>query len=895
MAVEVFKIEDLSFTYPGRDKEALSGVNLTVNRGEFVTLCGFSGCGKTTLLRLLKPAISPHGKKSGNIYYDGLPLSDCGERRLAQEIGFVMQNPDNQTVTDKVWHEMAFGLESLGYDNEQIRQRVAETASFFGLQGVFHQSVSTLSGGQKQLLALASVMVMQPSVLILDEPTSNLCPISAHEFMSALERINKETGTTVIISEHRLEEAFPMSDRVIVMDEGKIIADEKPSGVAGAIRGHGMCAALPAPLRISCAVEDGVESRPYTVRDGKVWLEKYAESHTLRPELIKESKKDFTGRRTVVELENVYFRYEKELPDVIRGMSAQIYEGEIYSVVGGNGTGKTTALSIMSGLLRPYRGKVRIDGEDIERADSIYGKVLGVLPQDPQTLFARKTVRLDLLEMLSDEKITDRAKEKMINEVSELCMIDELLDAHPYDLSGGEQQRAAMAKVLLRRPKILMLDEPTKFMDARYKQIFAAILKKLSEKGITVVMVSHDVEFCAENADRCAFFFDGRITSCSSARDVFSSKSYYTTFASRMARSVLPRAVTTSDVILGCGKEPPESSLPLLPDDFFDSADSGGESPQKGEKKAKKIAGRTVGGIVFSLIFAAISVLRYFGAEILNIKIADGADIGLLQILSVIFAIFAVICFFPQSKETEFVTASRPGGVLSRRTLLSLVLLLIAVPLTILFGMYFLYDRKYYFISLLIILETMIPFFAAFERRRPKAREIVVISVLCAIAVMGRTAFFMLPHFKPVLAIIIISGVTLGAETGFLIGAVTGFVSNFVFGQGPWTPWQMFAFGIVGFIAGLLSAAGIIGKSRTSLCIFGALSALIIYGGIMNPVTVLLSQNEPTLSMVLASYVTGIPFDLVHAISTAFFLWFAAEPMAEKIERIKVKYGLWES
>ena len=226
--MESYQIENLSFTYPERESKALEDICLTVNQGEFITLCGKSGCGKTTLLRLLKTAVAPHGILKGSIYFNGRIISQINSKEQAAEIGFVMQSCDNQIVTDKVWHELAFGLESLGYSTPEIRTRVSEMASFFGIQTWFHKKVTELSGGQKQLLNLASVMVMQPSVLILDEPTSQLDPIAAQEFLKTLEKINRELGTTVILTEHRLEDAFPISDRVVVMDNGKIIADGTP-------------------------------------------------------------------------------------------------------------------------------------------------------------------------------------------------------------------------------------------------------------------------------------------------------------------------------------------------------------------------------------------------------------------------------------------------------------------------------------------------------------------------------------------------------------------------------------------------------------------------------------------------------------------------------------------
>ena len=315
--MESYRVENLSFVYPKRENKALDNISFTVNTGEFITICGKSGCGKTTLLRLLKTSLSPHGKLSGKICFNGKNLSEINSKEQAAKIGFVMQACDNQIVTDKVWHELAFGLESLGYSTPEIRTRVSEMASFFGIQTWFHKKVTELSGGQKQLLNLASVMVLEPSVLILDEPTSQLDPIASQEFLGTLEKINRELGITVILSEHRLEGAFPISDRVIVMDSGKIIADAKPQKVGEILKkqNHDMYAALPVPMRVYGAIEGDFEY-PITVRDGRAWLEEYSKTHTLNSDLIPKPATN-TNEKVVIEVKDVFFRYENDLPDVI--------------------------------------------------------------------------------------------------------------------------------------------------------------------------------------------------------------------------------------------------------------------------------------------------------------------------------------------------------------------------------------------------------------------------------------------------------------------------------------------------------------------------------------------------------------------------------------------------
>ena len=441
-------------------------------------------------------------------------------------------------------------------------------------------------------------------------------------------------------------------------------------------------------------------------------------------------------------------------------------------------------------------------------------------------------------------------------------------------------------------PNILLLDEPTKGLDAHFKQIFADIISDLKSKGVTVVVVSHDIEFCAEYADRCAMFFDGNITSVGEPREFFAGKNFYTTSANRMARTILPKAVLADDIILACGGKvqtkthikTPEITLPDI------------NKTEKQKTKHKKMRPlRIVFGSIFALMFVLTCISQLTDTDIFHLPFVANLDAGILQLISIAEIAGAFICFFPQRKfGIDFVQMPLSRRKLTKRTAAAVLLILLAIPLTIYIGVFYLQDRKYYFISLLIILETMIPFCMVFETRRPQARELVIISVLCAIAVAGRAAFFMIPQFKPVVALVIIAGVCFGGETGFLVGAVTGFVSNFFFGQGPWTPWQMFAFGIIGFIAGILFQKGLLRKTKASLCIFGAFATFIIYGGIMNPSTVIMSQDKLNFTMINAAYISGIPFDLVHAASTAFFLWFISEPMIDKLDRIKVKYGLIE-
>ena len=874
--MELFTIRDLTFSYPEQPQPALRSLSLTVEQGEFLVICGPSGCGKSTLLRQLKTVLAPHGHRTGELLLEGRPLDSLSQREQAERIGFVQQSPENQLVTDKVWHELAFGLESLGYDTPTIRRRVAEMASFFGIQNWFHKNVAELSGGQKQLLNLAAVMALQPSVLILDEPTSQLDPIAASDFLATLSRINRELGTTVILTEHRLEEAFGFASRVAVLEKGALFCTGTPAEVGAALKsaGSAMFLAMPAAMRIWSAVDSGAPC-PVSVRDGRRWLLDYAAAHPLKA-LPEEGTPPET--EALISARELWFKYDQDRPDVVKGLSLEVRRGQLLALLGGNGTGKTTSLKLLAGLKKPWRGELEVRG------------TVGMLPQDPQTLFVRPTVREDLLEVLPRAERKDAALERVVS----LCRLTEPLDRHPYDLSGGEQQRAALAKLLLRDPDILLLDEPTKGLDAEFKQSFGQILQTLQRSGVAILMVSHDIEFCAKYADRCALFFDGNIVTEGTTRAFFSGISFYTTAANRMARELLPRAVTPEDVIVACGGKTPDT--PALPEYRRLPPAPEREAAATRSLPVWRKALAAVSGIAsLALIVQAIRVTdlsKLIGAEGMTALAGD----QLLRYAALAAALLVFALSVGQKAERPGTPVQTPVEKrrLRKRTAAATVLILLLIPLTLFVGVHFLEGRKYYFISLLILLECMLPFFLIFEGRRPQARELVLIAVLVAMNVAGRAAFFMLPEFKPVVAMTILAGVAFGGETGFLVGAMTMLVSNMLFSQGPWTPWQMFAMGIVGWLAGVLYRKGVLRRSRLSLCVFGVLCSTVIYGGIMNPAAALMWAGKLNWPTVLSYYITGIPVDLVRAAATAAFLLLGAEPMLEKLDRIKTKYGLAE-
>lgn len=558
--MEKIEFRNLSFRYPNCETKALNKITLEIEPSDFVVVCGKSGCGKSTLLRHIKKNLVPYGEFDGEVFYNGVEISDLEDRVSVSEIGFVQQNPDNQIVTDMVWHELAFGLESLGCSNKIIRRRVAEMASFFGIQTWFRKSIFELSGGQKQLLNLASIMAMQPKVIVLDEPTSQLDPIAATEFLETLSKINRELGTTIIISEHRLEEVFPIANKVIVMDNGEVIAYDTTSKIGEFLSNerekHSMFLALPAPMKVYTEL-NGKGECPVTVRDGRIWLNNLLKNK-IKVNSLEENQEYVVKAKdnVVIELSDVWFRYKKNGQDIVRDLSLKVKKGEILSIVGGNGVGKSTALKIIMGINKPYRGKIFINNKEINNYSKkeLFNQNIGVLPQNPQAIFTEITVEEELYEMLVYSTMKDKEKEVKVCEILSILQLEHLKKSNPYDLSGGEQQRLALGKILLLEPKILLLDEPTKGLDPFFKIILADILKDLKSKGVTILMVTHDLEFCAEHADTCAMFFDGNIVTQDNPRAFFGGNSFYTTIANRMSRHIFYNAITYKDVVKLCEK-----------------------------------------------------------------------------------------------------------------------------------------------------------------------------------------------------------------------------------------------------------------------------------------------------------------------------------------------------
>lgn len=484
----VFKTENLTFSYPKSDKKAVDNINIEIEKGELVLLMGESGSGKSTLLRLLKTELSPFGKITGNI------LSNC------KSVAFVQQNPDTSFVSETVRGELAFSLENRNMTDSEIAVRIGEISSFFNINDILDCRLSCLSGGEKAIVSIASAMIDDADVLILDEPFAQLDPKAVLSVSSMLKRINTELGVTVIMASHSSAEVIDFCDRLIVLKGGMCICN---TSVREAVKDNSLLDFFPAFTGL-------FDERPLTVKEAIPLSEKFRE----KP-LTSESETEPT-----VVLKNITFAYGKKEPDILSRLSYTAYKGKINSVIGSNGSGKTTLLKVIGGIKKAYSGKVKATGK------------VCYMPQNVRCLFTKDTV---------GEEISPATAEKL--------GIADCINQHPFDLSGGQAQKLAFGILLEQNADVFLLDEPSKAFDAQSKKSLAEILKGLCSQGKTVIMVSHDIEFVGEVSDYVSFLSDGIISSAGGRREVLSSLKFYTTQIRRITAWNLDFAVSAEDLI----------------------------------------------------------------------------------------------------------------------------------------------------------------------------------------------------------------------------------------------------------------------------------------------------------------------------------------------------------
>lgn len=807
---------------------------LDIHLGELLLVCGISGSGKTTLLNSLK-------------------------EKYGLRAGFVSQDVDENIVTDKVWHELAFGLENMGCSQEYIRRKTAEMTSFFGLSDIYRKRTTELSGGQKQLVLLASVMAAEPDILLLDEPTAQLDPISAEKLLAAVGKIHRELGTTIVIAEHRFSELLGMADRMAVCEDMHISFEGSIQETCEKLfkDKNRLSASLPAYVRMYYELggeEFFAEPLPLDIAQGRrlirkketecrEWFEKQLTGKETEEKLSgketeeklsgreikeklsgRETEEKLSGRKTeekllgreteepAVKLKNISLSYDRQ--EVLRDLSLSLEKGKITALLGANGAGKSSILQIIAGINEEYAGKVCLS----------CGKI-SYLPQNPRTLFLKESIGEEMEYANKRNKNPKTGQE--LEEIYEKCGINDILSRHPYDVSGGEIQRAAIAKSLIADPDMLLLDEPTKGMETAFRSEFGALLSELVSEGKTIVIASHDLDFALLFADECALVFDGEISVKARAREFFEGNTFYTGELMRLFGEKRGSRVA--------------NNRPKGP--------SGGFSENPEKTITKELPGGLAGN----------------PKKITTKELPD------------------VFLENPENPENNTSTISS----FRLPIILTLICVLIAMPLTVFVGSVYLDNRKYFFISLLVMVELMIPAYAFYEAKKPKAIEIVVLATLTALTVTGRVMFYMLPTIKPVIALVMLSGLAFGPLSGMMVGASSMLLSNIFFRQGPWTPWQMFTFALIGLLSGFMGRNEKIKNNLPLVCAAGVFMTLVIFGGIMNPASVIMYEPDFNGNMILTAYATGFPYDLISAAFTAVFLFVGTKPMLKKCERVK--------
>ena len=772
-----------------------------VAEGALCVVVGPTGCGKTTLLRALKPELARAGSHTGTIEVlghtlvrDGRVTGELSPERSAREIGFVAQDPAAQIVCDTVWHELAFGLENIGTPAPEMRRRIAEVAHFFGIEALMHATCEELSGGQQQLVNLAAVLALRPRLIVLDEPTAQLDPHARRQFLYLLGRVRRELGITVMLSTHAPEETETLATQTLTMGTLSPLARREDAE------------RLLEPRRRTC-------------------------EHAL------------AAAATVVTAHDLHVRYRREDPWVLRGVNLAVRRGTIHLIVGGNGCGKSTLLAALAGVRAPQRGSV----------DNALAGRQALLPQDPKALFVCDTVAEELAEWrarcgyAADEERTLVARLGLTG----------LEGASPLDLSGGQQQKLALAKLLLTKPELLFLDEPTKGLDPTSAAECAEMLHELADAGCTIVGVTHDLDFACAVADEVSMLFDGEIACTEPARAFFAHNLIYRPHdASRFFGALLER---------------------------MDEGRAGGSEPTGAAVAAGACTATDVGTVTSADAGAGTNT----GA---------GARTDATS----------CVCRASRTDETTATASSdgprktaphRARGVVEAVALAAVPAML---AITTLAGV-----RQTAILSFAVVIAALGILFASFEASGARLRELMPTVVLAALAAAGRIVFAAVPSMKPVSAIAIIAGVMLGRRSGFMVGALAALASNFFFGQGPWTPWQMYAWGLVGWGAGALAQTGVFGvRPRAAdspsarrrvvgtacLLAYGFVSS-VAYGWILNAWTVLGFLHAHTTFQVLAVYAASLPFDIAHGVATVGFLLALWAPWQRKLARVLRPYA----
>lgn len=546
----IFKVENLTYYYPGTEEPALRGINLEIMDGEFILIAGGSGSGKSTLARVLAGLIPDFygGRIGGKVFFAGKEIKTMDRRKLAREVGMVFQDPEKQIVQTSVEAEIAFGLENLGLPGKEMARRVAEMCSFLNLSPFKDAFTANLSGGQKQKLALASVLAMQPRVLVLDEPTSQLDPVSAEEILNLIKRLNEEMGFTVILVEQRMERCFHLADRVLLIEEGEIVC----AGDAREVARQAVQRDWPfvPPVARFFAIFN-TPWIPVTVKEGREFLRAHLNPKNIKAKPAVPCPQKFSTvkdreKNNAISLKNVWFTYP-DGREALKDINLDIKEGDFTAVLGENGAGKSTLLKLVAGLLKPGRGKIYVRGKDTgKNGYKEIRKFMAYLSQNPNDYLFQETVEDELRFTLNNFGLQE---ENLLEDVFRKLRLERYRRRNPRDLSSGERQRVALASVLVTGPELIILDEPTRGIDVRLKAELGKFLQEEAAAGKTVMVVTHDVEFASEFADNIVIMFAGRIVSAGEKHAVLGKSIFYAPQIGKMCRGICEGVLTFAEAL----------------------------------------------------------------------------------------------------------------------------------------------------------------------------------------------------------------------------------------------------------------------------------------------------------------------------------------------------------
>lgn len=551
----MIKIKNFSFYYGDAKKPALNNINLEIGDGEFVLVTGPSGGGKSSLCRCLNGLI-PHfygGKVKGQIRVQGLSVLRRSTKDMATKVGMVFQDPESQLTAMDVEREISFGMENLGFPRELMAKRLEESLDTIGIAHLRYRQIHELSGGEKQKVAIASVLALHPDILVLDEPTSELDPKGAEEVLSVVERLNDELGLTIVLIEHRLERVGQFIDRMIMVDNGEIVASGDPRQVMSSEKPEEIGVGTPPIIRLVRGLKNKgveIEKVPLTVKEGRSMLDDIFRNASTKPAWHDKKQKG----KLLMQTNKLWHAYPDGIT-ALRDVNLSFYQGEFVAIMGRNASGKTTFIKHLNALLKPTKGEIIVSGVDTRKVTvAELSRMVGFVFQNPNDHLFADSVEDEIAFTLKSIGVEGKSVISRVDEMLEQFKITEYRKQYPRYLSGGERQRVALASVIVAKPKILILDEPTRGMDYRLKTELMNFLNEYRKDGNIVIMVTHDVEIVAEYTDRVVFLSEGRVIVDDYKRKVLANALLFSPQMNRLVQAFekydVPQDILTADEAL---------------------------------------------------------------------------------------------------------------------------------------------------------------------------------------------------------------------------------------------------------------------------------------------------------------------------------------------------------